>query len=96
MFTVKLYKGHAIKLVSAKEVNIFSSLKGNNDEPIGVAEISIQSGMADGPDQQAFFIADTRNRPRPAKFADTVEFYDSAYIENQHGATTQIVRPPAV
>lgn len=96
MFTVKLFKGHAIKLVSAKEVNVFSSLQGNDDKPIGIAEISVQSGMADDPEQKAYFIADTRNRPRPKNFADTVEFYDVAYIENQHGATTQVVRPPAV
>lgn len=99
MFTVKLMKGHSVKLVQAEEVNVFRSSQG-----IGVAEVSIttyQRGLddcvkADKPAHAAaYFIADTRNKPRPKGFADNVDFYDKAFIENQHGATTEVVNPPS-
>lgn len=103
MFTVKLFKGHSVKLIQAEQVDVRHRLV--DPQYAGVAEVSItnyQRGLddvvkADKPAlQQSFFIADTRKRPIAKQvFADTVELYDKAFIENQHGATTEVVNPPS-
>ncbi len=92
MFTVKLFKGHTIKIIGANEINIYAS--GNPsaapaERTNEVREISVCN--LDGAHQEAYYIAD-RNKPRPQGFAEDVVFYDCAYIENTNGATTETVR----
>ena len=55
------------------------------------------SGHAEGSDKLhsgstvgGFYVADPQ-KPRPQGWADEVQFYDRAYIENAHGATTETV-----
>lgn len=97
MLTVKLYKSHTMKIVEAEEVNIYPA---GSPEPIPtplgsepmslptntVREISVITHTGK---QQAFYVS---HYPRPDNFALEVEFYDHAYIENAHGATTETVR----
>lgn len=89
MFTVKLCKGHATKLVCGVEVNIYPAHH-NGDAPAknDVREVSVVP--TDGP-VKSFFVADPK-KPRPKGWAEEVEFFDVAYIENGHGATTETVR----
>lgn len=54
-------------------------------------ELTEVSGICPGGGSFAFYVAD-RNKPRPDGFADCVDFYFSAFIENSHGATTESVR----
>jgi hypothetical protein len=44
-----------------------------------------------GENSFAFYIA-PRDKPRPEGFADEVDFWFQAFIENSAGATTEIVR----
>lgn len=93
MFTVKLSKtverdGEqyvSTKLVEALEVNVYTGA------PREWCEVAVIFSRTDG-DNAAFYIADPK-KPRPQSFADFVDFYDVAYIENARGATTEIVRP---
>jgi hypothetical protein len=95
MFTVKLMKEmHVVtdakgnhkgrfstKIVEASEVNIHIL------RPNELAEVS---GECDG-NNFAFYISD-RNKARPEGFAEEVDFWFAAFIENSSGATTEVVR----
>lgn len=93
MFTVKLCKGHSIKLVGAIEVDVHACgpASGTAPEPKDrtndVREISIRKH--DGT-TEAFYVA---QKPQPEGWAEAIDFYDVAYIENMNGATTETVRP---
>lgn len=65
------------KLVEATEVYIHWLRAGQ------LAEIATPTA--------AFYVAD-RNKGRPAGFADEIEFYYAAYIENSAGKTTEVVQ----
>lgn len=49
----------------------------------------VAGGKAD--DSFAFYVA-PRDRPRPEGFAEEVDFWFEAFVENSAGATTHIVR----
>ena len=100
MFTIKLCRGSVTKLVQADEVNIYPA--GPKSGGIGFV------GMAPEPkdrtndireiatllgERSAVFYITYPSEPRPKGWSDEAEFFDSAYIENDKGATTQIVRP---
>ena len=101
MFTVKLQRGRDMKLVQAEEINIYpcGHADGSDQDPDKrtTAVLSIETRV--GAEADCFWIADTKSGPdsrngkRPEGFADCVIFYDCAYIENEHGATTEVVRP---
>lgn len=91
MLTVKLSRKNNItgdgeakwttKILEATEVDVHELRVGELKE---VATVNGESNFA-------FFIADPA-KPRPEGFADSVLFWQVAYIENSSGATTQIVR----
>lgn len=96
MLTVKLCKGKTIKIIEAVEVSVFASghAEGSDNDPskrtneVRELEIKLHSGNTVG----GYYVADP-HKPRPQGWADEVQFYDCAYIENAHGATTETVRP---
>jgi hypothetical protein len=70
------------KIIEANEVDIHVLRPG---------ELTEVAGLRDDGKSFAFYVAD-RNKPRPAGFADEVDFYFAAFIENSSGATTESVR----
>ncbi len=93
MFTVKLVKGSHTKLVQAEEVNICAAGPRNGiakdpiDRTNDVREVAIL-----GPRNEAFYITSPLES-KPQGWALETQFFDAAYIENEAGATTEIVRP---
>ena len=86
MLTLKLMKGHTIKIIEATEINIYPAHKsedGRMDNKIR----EVAGTRYDG-NSFAFYVADEQKQDG---FADCVEFYKCAYIENAHGATTEKV-----
>lgn len=94
MFTVKLMRGHTIKILQAEQVDIYPAgpATGIADEPKDRTTEVLEVVLKNGDATQMFPIYDT-GKPRPASWHDTVEFFDMAYIENERGATTQVVKP---
>jgi hypothetical protein len=92
MFTVKLYKGHSIKLIQAEQIDVYAvgPATGIADDPKertnDVREVSCHCGEKPN---QVFYITVAKEPkagwPFPA--------FDMAYIENENGATTEVVRP---
>ena len=70
------------RIVEASEVDIHMLRPGELYE---VAANYPGSGVA------AFYIADNA-KPRPEGFADEVDFWYAAYIENSAGATTEVIK----
>jgi len=77
----KTYR-YSTKIVEAEEVNIHILRPGELYEVAGVL----------GGKSFVFYIADP-TKPRPTDFADEVEFWYAAYVENSVGATVEVVRP---
>ena len=94
MFTVKLVRGHTTKLVQAEQVDIYPAgpASGIADDPkdrtTDVLELVVKSGSH----SEMFPIVDTK-KTKVLGWADSVVFFDAAYIENDRGCTTEIVRP---
>jgi hypothetical protein len=94
MLTVKLMKDHTVTIIEATEVKIFPAghAKGSGGDPkkrtneVREIEVKLHSGNTVG----GYYVADP-HKPRPQGWAEEVEFYDCAYIENAHGATTERV-----
>lgn len=87
MLTVKLYGKnangvHATKIMTGHTVDVFRL------RPRELIEISVE---VEGGSNHAFYISDP-DKPRPGGFADEVMFWDVAFVENRHGATTETVR----
>ena len=101
MFTVKLQRGRDMKLVQAEEINIYLAgpADGSDEDPSKRTPAVLSVETIVGAKSDCFWIADTKSGPdsrngaRPKGFAEGVIFYDCAYIENERGATTEIVRP---
>lgn len=97
MFTVKLQKGHTMKIVEATEVNVYNCgpFPGSDTDPNKrVVDVREVAGTSRDGESFAFYIVDP-NKPIPADrygFAPELEFWHCAYIENAHGATTETVR----
>lgn len=101
MLTVKVTKtvvdgqgkrllGHfSTKIVEAVEVDIHILRPGELYEVAGLGRLS--SSMDAGDNSFAYYIAHP-SLGRPDGFADEVDFWDSAYIENSAGKTTEVVR----
>ncbi|HLW51299.1 MAG TPA: hypothetical protein VKW06_00525 [Candidatus Angelobacter sp.] len=94
MLTVKLCKGHTMKIVEASEVEIFPCGRAPNSdaEPEkrtnSVREIAVTrwNGSHD-----VFYVSDGPVNDKVAHSGVDVEYFDCAYIENAHGATTEKV-----
>ena len=69
------------KIVEAEEVDVHVLRPGE------LIEVAARCGDR----TYAFYVAD-RHKPRPDGFADEVDFWFSAFIENSSGATTEVVR----
>lgn len=69
------------KIVEAEEVDIHVLRPGE------LVEVAARCGDR----TYAFYVAD-QHKPRPDGFADEVDFWFSAFIENSSGATTEVVR----
>lgn len=69
------------KIVEATEVEIHQLREGELSE----------AQTKNGDHWQSFYIAN-RSKGRPSGYADEVQFWDSAWIENSSGATTSHVR----
>lgn len=93
MLTVKVMKSNAApgdsrgglystKIVEAREVDV---------HVLRPHELTEVAGVRSDGESFAFYIAD-RNKPRPEGFADGVDFWFSAFVENSAGATTEAVR----
>jgi hypothetical protein len=97
MLTVKLCKGHTIKIVEATEVNVYNCgpAPGSEQDPgKRTGDVREIAGSSWDGKSFAFYIVDP-DRPIPEDhygFARDVEFWHCAYIENAHGATTETVR----
>jgi hypothetical protein len=94
MFTVKLVRGHTTKIVQAEQVDIYPAGPASGcapdpkDRTTDVLEVVIKSGTH----QEAFPIVNTK-KTEVSGWADGTVFFDAAYIENDRGCTTEIVRP---
>jgi hypothetical protein len=97
MLTVKLCKGHTTKIIEATEVNVYNCgpFAGSDaDASKRVSDVREIAGTSWGGKSFAFYIVDP-NKKIPDDyygFAREVIFWDCAYIENAHGATTETVR----
>ena len=69
------------KILEAEEVDVHVLRPGE------LVEVAARCGDR----TYAFYVAD-RHKPRPDGFADEVDFWFSAFIENSSGATTEVVR----
>ena len=77
------------RIIEAVQVDIHILRPGELYEVAGIGRLN---GTLDaGVNSFAFYIADGL-KPRPEGFADEVEFWSSAYIENSAGKTTEVVR----
>jgi hypothetical protein len=76
------------KIVEAIDVDVHVLRPGELYEVAGSGLHAIRGGLNDS---FAFYIAN-QSKPRPEGFADEVEFWNSAYIENSAGKTTETVR----
>jgi hypothetical protein len=92
MFTVKLCKGHTMRLIEAVEVNIYpcGRAAGGDDDPSKrtnkVREIAVETSTGQ---HLAFYVGyepDTH-------LTGVTDWWDGAFIENAHGSTTENVRP---
>jgi hypothetical protein len=97
MLTVKLCKGSTTKIVEATEVNIYNSgpSAGSDVDPRKrTGEVREVTGTSWNGNNFAFYVADPhKTLPKDNfGFAPQVDFWGSAYIENAHGATTEVVR----
>ena len=93
MFTIKLYRGHTMRLLQAESVQIFAAGPATKmadevkDRTNDVREIAL-SGSQDG--SQVFYVSKAKcwaNQDNPT------DVYNYAYIENALGATTEKVYP---
>lgn len=100
MLTVKLYRGHTTRIVEATSVETFACGKaeGSDANPTlrtnKVREISV---LTPGGAQEVFYVADDKKQFENShgsgpQFGGS-HFWNGAYIENAHGATTETVRP---
>lgn len=101
MFTVKLYRRLSHQTENGPKADgivpvVFSTKIVHGIEvdvhwlrPNELAEVAVKHDREGH--NSAYYIADS-GKPRPSGFADEVEFYYSAYIENAHGSTTESVR----
>lgn len=94
MLTVKLCKGHRMKIVEASEVEVFpcGRAEQSDEKPEArtnkVREISLTrwNGSHD-----VFYVSDEAVTPENSHAGPDEETFDCAYIENAHGATTERV-----
>lgn len=97
MLTVKVCKGSTTKIVEATEVNVYNSgpaLGSDGDPSKRTGDVREVAGKSWDGKSFAFYITDP-NKPIPDDhygFAREVDFWNCAYIENAHGATTETVR----
>lgn len=96
MLTIKLMKGHTMKIVEATEVNIYPAGKPElvptkkGAEPMElptnkIRELSVKLYTGQ---QEAFYISDGDLTPH--EHLGSIEtLWDCAYVENAHGATTE-------
>jgi hypothetical protein len=93
MFTVKLVRCHVTKIIQAEEVNIYPSgpFSAMADDPgertNDVREVYTSLGA------KSFVFYVVKNAERPPWMHNDFQVFDSAYVENDAGATTEVVRP---
>jgi hypothetical protein len=84
MFTVKLYSGTHLKIVQTKMVDVYK-------------ERSKQGEIELVTDEASYFIAAVSPKDMMKNtIGGQPDFWDSAYIENERGATTQRITPKMV
>lgn len=93
MFTVKLFNGHAVKLVCGEVIDVYAVGPAQPDDPdkkpsTNVLEVSVSLQN----DSKAFYVRD-KTQPHPENFGKDIKFFDMAFIENASGATTHKVKP---
>jgi hypothetical protein len=101
MLTVKLYRGHTTRIVEATSIEVFACGKaeGSDEKPTlrtnKVRELSVVNDV--NGKQEVFYIADDgeqfANSHGSGPYLGGGHFWNGAYIENAHGATTETVRP---
>lgn len=97
MFTIKLQRGHTTRLVQADSVQIFAAGPAKQmaadpkDRTNDVREISVMvEGAGSTSINRVFYVAKVKCW---AHETEAVNVFDTVYIENDRGATTEIVRP---
>ena len=96
MFTVKLVRGKEIKIVSAMDVEIYPC--GPRDKPTpGVFPVpndpSVKLVVVKNEDREdrSFYITELQGKEIPTAFAETMVFWETAYVETDKGKTTEVV-----
>lgn len=94
MFTVKLYKGHSIRLIQTSQIDVHPAgpLSAMAADPKDRTNDVRELDCKDGDSNQVFMIAGSRE-PGLKQTLRGFPVFDMAYIENEAGATTQVVRP---
>ena len=95
MFTIKLYRGHTMRLLQAESVEIFSAgplektAPNPKDRTNDVREIS----LCGGPNGcEVFYLAKEGVKCWVSEL-QSQSLYNYAYVENDRGATTEKVYP---
>ena len=95
MFTIKLYREHTTRIVQADSVEVFPAGPAEKmaDDPAqrtnDVREIALV-GTADN--STVFYVAKVPCWAHEPPY-NRRDVYDAVYIENERGATTEVVRP---
>lgn len=91
MFTIKLYRGHTIKIVQADSIEVFAAgpaAKMADDPKQRTNDVRELSAVNEGKGNQVFYIC------KQKCYADVhSSVYAYAYIENAAGATTEKIYP---
>lgn len=91
MFTVKLYKDHTIRLVQANQVDVYAAgpVSGIAADPKDRTNDVRELSCVNGETNQVFLITQSKEPKEGWAFPT----FDMAYIENENGATTQVIKP---
>ena len=99
MLTVKLVRGHEMKIVEAVDVTVRNAGKPHpnvvapaNHPTDSIREVSVRLHAGH---TESFYVSQLGALPGSAMGGEPIPTWDVAYIENAHGATTERVLPGA-
>lgn len=100
MLTVKLVRGHEMKIVEAVDVTVRNAGKPDpnvvapaNHPTDSIREVSVRLHPGH---TESFYVSQLGALPGSATGGEPIPTWDVAYIENAHGATTERVLPGAL
>ncbi len=94
MFTIKLYRGHSSRYVQADSVQVFPAgpAKKMADDPAKRTNDVREIALSGTSGSSVYYVSKTFCWAHEAP-NNGFDVYDRAYIENDRGATTEIVSP---